>query len=41
MICLDANVAVGYVCNQMGPELVGDPRTAGLCKAVLESAGKL
>jgi CubicO group peptidase (beta-lactamase class C family) len=34
----DAGVAIGYVCNQMGPELVGDPRTAGLCKAVLDSA---
>jgi CubicO group peptidase (beta-lactamase class C family) len=32
----DAAVAVGYVCNQMGPELVGDPRTAGLCAAVFE-----
>jgi CubicO group peptidase (beta-lactamase class C family) len=34
----DAGVAIGYVCNQMGPELVGDPRTTGLCKAVLDSA---
>lgn len=34
----DAGIAIGYVCNQMGPDLVGDPRTAGLCKAVLESA---
>ena len=23
----DAGVAIGYVCNQMGPDLVGDPRT--------------
>jgi CubicO group peptidase (beta-lactamase class C family) len=30
----DAGVAIGYVCNQMGPELVGDPRTAELCAAV-------
>ncbi len=30
----DAGVAIGYVCSQMGPELVGDPRTAGLCGAV-------
>jgi CubicO group peptidase (beta-lactamase class C family) len=37
----EANVAIGYVCNQMCPELVGDPRTAGLCKAVLESAAKV
>jgi CubicO group peptidase (beta-lactamase class C family) len=36
----DAEVAIGYVCNQMGPELVGDPRTAGLCQAVLECAAK-
>jgi CubicO group peptidase (beta-lactamase class C family) len=36
----DAGVAIGYVCNQMGPDLVGDPRTAGLCKAVLESASR-
>jgi CubicO group peptidase (beta-lactamase class C family) len=34
----DAGVAVGYVCNQMGPELVGDPRTAGLCQAILDAA---
>jgi CubicO group peptidase (beta-lactamase class C family) len=34
----DAGVAIGYVCNQMGPELVGDPRTAGLCNAILEAA---
>jgi CubicO group peptidase (beta-lactamase class C family) len=38
--CADpaAEVAIGYVCNQMGPELVGDPRTAGLCQAVLACA---
>jgi CubicO group peptidase (beta-lactamase class C family) len=38
--CADpaAEVAIGYVCNQMGPELVGDPRTAGLCQAVLQCA---
>jgi CubicO group peptidase (beta-lactamase class C family) len=30
----DAGVAIGYVCNQMGPELVGDPRTGELCTAV-------
>jgi len=36
----DANVAMGYVCNQMATDLVGDPRTAGLCRAVLEGAGK-
>jgi CubicO group peptidase (beta-lactamase class C family) len=36
----DAGVAIGYVCNQMGPELVGDPRTASLCEAIIGSAGK-
>jgi CubicO group peptidase (beta-lactamase class C family) len=38
--CADpgAGVAIGYVCNQMGPELVGDPRTAGLCQAILAAA---
>lgn len=36
----DAAIAIGYVCNQMGPDLVGDPRTAGLCKAVLECAAR-
>jgi CubicO group peptidase (beta-lactamase class C family) len=41
--CADpaAHVAIGYVCNQMGPGLVGDPRTGGLCKAVLESAVRI
>lgn len=37
----DAEIAIGYVCNQMGPELVGDPRTQGLCNAILESARRL
>jgi CubicO group peptidase (beta-lactamase class C family) len=37
----DAGVAIGYVCNQMGPELVGDPRTAGLCGAVLKAVPHL
>ena len=36
----DAQIAIGYVCNQMGPELVGDPRTGGLCAAALEAAGR-
>ena len=38
--CADpgCEVAIGYVCNQMGPELVGDPRTQGLCNAIVESA---
>lgn len=37
----DAGIAIGYVCNQMGPDLVGDPRTAALCRSVLESAARL
>ena len=37
----DAQVSIGYVCNRMGPDIVGDPRTQGLCKAVLESAARL
>ena len=37
----DAEIAIGYVCNQMGPDLVGDPRTAGLCRSVLDCAGRL
>ena len=36
----DAEVGIGYVCNQMGPDLVGDPRTEGLCAAVLACAAK-
>jgi CubicO group peptidase (beta-lactamase class C family) len=31
---LDANVAIGYVCNQMGAQLVGDPRATALCDAI-------
>lgn len=37
----DQRIAIGYVCNQMGPDLVGDPRTQGLCLSVLESAARL
>jgi CubicO group peptidase (beta-lactamase class C family) len=36
----DAQVGIAYVCNQMGPELVGDPRTQGLCQAVLACAAE-
>jgi CubicO group peptidase (beta-lactamase class C family) len=36
----DADVAIGYVCNQMGPELVGDPRTQGLCNAAIACASR-
>lgn len=31
----DAQVSIGYVCNQMGPDVVSDPRTMGLCEAFL------
>lgn len=34
----DQEIAIGYVCNRMGPELVGDPRTQGLCHAVIGCA---
>jgi len=34
----DAQISIGYVCNQMGPELIGDPRTQGLCDAVMACA---
>ena len=33
---LDAGVGIGYVCNQMGAQLVGDPRCAGLCQVVFD-----
>jgi CubicO group peptidase (beta-lactamase class C family) len=36
----DAQVSIGYVCNQMGPALVGDPRTLGLCDAVVKAAAR-
>jgi CubicO group peptidase (beta-lactamase class C family) len=40
--CADPNpgIAIGYVCNQMGPELVGDPRTEHLCNSVLACAAR-
>ena len=34
----DHEVAIGYVCNRMGRELIGDPRTKGLCDAVVGCA---
>jgi CubicO group peptidase (beta-lactamase class C family) len=37
----DAEIAIGYVCNQMGPELVGDPRTQGLCDAAIACATRV
>lgn len=35
----DARVAIGYVLNHMGPELVGDPRGKGLADAVYAALG--
>lgn len=35
----DGRIAIGYVCNQMGSELVGDPRGKGLADAVYEALG--
>jgi len=35
----EAGIAIGYVCNQMGPDLIGDARTVGLCQAVYECVG--
>jgi CubicO group peptidase (beta-lactamase class C family) len=33
---LEAGLGIGYVCNQMGAQLVGDPRGTGLCHAIWE-----
>jgi CubicO group peptidase (beta-lactamase class C family) len=33
----DAHLAIGYVCNHMGPELVGDPRSRALVQAVYDA----
>ncbi len=30
----DAKIGIGYVMNQMGADLVGDPRASGLCAAI-------
>ena len=42
--CADqsSGLAMGYTCNQMGPDLAGDPRSTGLIDAVYEclDAGK-
>lgn len=35
----DRRLSIGYVCNQMGSELVGDPRGAGLAAAVYDALG--
>jgi CubicO group peptidase (beta-lactamase class C family) len=39
--CADpgAGIAFAYVCNRMGSDLVGDPRSSSLCRAVYECAG--
>jgi CubicO group peptidase (beta-lactamase class C family) len=31
----EAGLAIGYVCNQMGPDLTADPRAASLCAAAV------
>jgi CubicO group peptidase (beta-lactamase class C family) len=36
----DARLAVGYVCNHMGPELIGDPRANGLISALYSCLGE-
>lgn len=36
----DARIAIGYVCNQMGSELVGDPRGAGLAAVIYDAQEK-
>ncbi|HEX4179659.1 MAG TPA: serine hydrolase domain-containing protein [Caulobacteraceae bacterium] len=33
-----AGTAIGYVCNQMGPDLTDDPRASALCAAVARCA---
>jgi CubicO group peptidase (beta-lactamase class C family) len=30
-------IAIGYACNHMGPDLVGDPRATSLCDAVFRA----
>jgi CubicO group peptidase (beta-lactamase class C family) len=39
--CADprTGVSIGYVCNQMGPDLTNDPRAASLCAAVARCGG--
>jgi len=39
--CADpvAGLGIGYVCNQMGADLVGDPRAVALCHAIAACAG--
>jgi CubicO group peptidase (beta-lactamase class C family) len=39
VIDLDARVSIAYVMNRMEPNLMGDPRGAGIVKAAFESLG--
>jgi CubicO group peptidase (beta-lactamase class C family) len=39
VIDLDARVSIAYVMNRMEPNLMGDPRGAGVVKAAFESLG--
>ncbi|HIG69368.1 MAG TPA: class A beta-lactamase-related serine hydrolase [Myxococcales bacterium] len=39
VIDLDARVSIAYVMNRMEPNLIGDPRGAGIVKAAFESLG--
>jgi CubicO group peptidase (beta-lactamase class C family) len=32
----EQRLAIGYVCNQMGPDLVGDVRARELCATIYE-----
>ena len=34
----ESGIAIGYVLNHMGPDLVGDPRATGLCTTIFECA---
>jgi len=33
---LDRGLGIGYVHNQMGPDVTGDPRGISLCRAIYE-----
>jgi len=33
---VEAQLGIGYVCGQMGAQMVGDPRATSLCQAVWE-----
>jgi CubicO group peptidase (beta-lactamase class C family) len=36
---LQSGIGIGYVHNQMGPDVTGDPRGVNLCRAIFECAG--